>query len=501
MKRIILSLFTFLILNSCSSDSSIDVIDEENIIEEENVIPDEPNEEGNETEEEEEEQSFSIEERQEFLSLLEGESLTVWKIESATLTNTNGSTDISDNISIQDDEFIFETSTNGTQDDISGILTWKKRKGYDLIEGISDDNYYSPETVNFNIDENRELITSSLKIRLDENETIKGTLFTDNNQNDEVIIEFSIKKKVNEDYKTIPSSLNFNYLNDFDFISSYNKSTGFNASYKTNSLYLSYRFGNRARNVYKYSLEDQSLNSIQITFSESEFISSRLHFHDDKLIVFGSGHISKTDLYLNEVITTISNGLELNLSRSGTASVDSQIYAFGGELEALGAPLTPLTILKYDNDLHSFQQEYVSDSPRRYTEGTIIDDNLFIVGGQYYPTDSPTNYLPNILVYNLSNKSTEFIDLNFDLGFTSVTRFENLVFFAGQIPSAGINGTLYFGAYDTYTGNLSEIPITLENLNNDDVSIVAMTILNQKLYLALQNSGTITTQVVNLNGI
>ncbi|MBW8244408.1 hypothetical protein K1F50_16480 [Muricauda oceani] len=499
MKKVVLTLFTFLILNSCSSDSSLNVIEEENIIEEENVEPEEPNEEESETEEEE--QSISIEERQEFLNILSGETLTVWKIESATRTNTTGSTDISENVSIQDDEFIFETSTNGTQDYVSGALTWKKRKGYDLIEGTSDDNYYSPETFNFNIDEKGELITSNLKITLDENETVKGTLFTDNNQNDEAFIEFRLKKKVNEDYKTIPSSLNFNYLNDFDFILSYNLSTGFNASYKTNSLYLSYRFQNQTRNVYKYSLNDQSLNSIQIPFSQSEFVSSRLHFHNNKLIVFGSGHIWETDLNLNELITAIPNGLEQNLSRSGTASVDSQIYAFGGELEALGAPLVPLTILKYNNDLQGFQQEYVSDSPRRYTQGTTIDDNLYIVGGQYYPTDSPTIYLPNILVYNLRSKSTEFINLNFDLGFTSAARFENLLFFAGQIPSPENNGVLYLGAYDTFTGNLSEIPITMENLSNNDARIVAMTVLKKKLYLAIQNSGTITTQVVDLSGI
>lgn len=499
MKKVVLSLLTLLILSSCSSDSSLNVIEEENITEEDNI---EPNEEESETEEEEEEgQSISIEARQEFLNMLSGETLTVWKIDSATLIGTNGSTDISNNVSIQDDEFIFETSTDGTQDYVSGALTWRKRKGYDLTEGTSDDNYYSPETFNFNIDEKGELITSNIKIMLDENETVKGTLFTDDDQNDEVFIEFGLKKKVNEDYRTIPSSLNFSYLNDFEFISSYNLSTGFNASYKTNSLYLSYRFGNQTRNVYKYSLDDQTLNSIQISLSQSEFVSSRLHFHDDKLIVFGSGHISETDLYLNGLITTIPNGLEQNLSRSGTASVDSQIYAFGGELEALGDPFTPLTILKYNNDLQGFQQEYVSDSPRRYTQGTIIDDDLYIVGGQYYPTDSPTIYLPNILVYNLRSKSTDFIELNFDLGFTSAARFENLVFFSGQIPSPENNGILYLGAYDTFTGNLSEIPITMENLINDDVSIVAMTVLNQKLYLALQNSGTITTQVVDLSGI
>ena len=488
---------TVTFLFSCGSDDTTVIIDEEPVAEE-NPSEDNSSDEGENTEEEE---TNTTEQRQGFLDILTGETSLTWKIESAVLTNSNGTTDISDNVSIQDDEFIFESNGDPANDNVAGILTWRKRKGFDLIGGISDDNYYSPETIAFSIDSNIEIVTPEIQLKISEDGTVNGIISFENNE-ENTSISITLKEKSPSDYKTIPAALSFDFLYDFDFAFSYNKSTGFNGSYKTNSLYLSYRDNAQNRNVYKYDLEDQSLKSIQISFSESEFISSRLHFYDGKLVVFGSGHISETDLYLNQVLTTVTNGLNQNLSRPGTASVDSQIYAFGGELEALGAPLTPLNILKYNNDLQGLEQIYVADSPRRYTEGTIIDNSLYIVGGQYYITDSPVTYVPNILVYNLSNKSTEFINLNFDLGFTSVARYENLIFFAGQTPSIENNMVLYFGAYDTYTGNLSEIPITLENINNEDVSIVAMTILNNKLYLALQtSSGTITSQVVDLSEI
>ncbi len=498
MKRIFLTILSILVLTACESDNSPDTMTDDEISE---GMDDNGEDEQDDDDPDQEDDDIINED---FFNLLVGDTSKTWKIKSATVEGSNGNSDITLRANVQDDEFLFKAEGNLNSGEFRGQLIWKERKVYDWANNGASDAYHRPRTLDFDINEDGILMTSEIQLELNENMEVQGFILLQNSET----ISISLKEKQMEDYKSIPTALDFEFVEDFNNILSSTKSTGFRASYQNNNLYLSYRddANGRVRKVFKYDPVGKTLDSTQISFQGSEFVSSRLHFFDNKLVVMGSAFISELDLSLDQELNTISTGLAQNLSRAGTAAVDNAIYVLGGDTGIFNEPYPNHIIRIYENDPLGLKDEFTLNTPRRLAEGEIVDDIIYIFGGENVETAGSTDGIfiyDNLVTYNLVDKIVDVIPLSVEMNYTSAVRYENLIFVAGRSAVTNMDTQIVFGALNTETKNFNEIPFSLENLTSDEFNIEAMTVLENTLYVALakKTNSTITIQAVNLENL
>ena len=499
MKQIFLSILSILVLTACESDNSPDTMKDDEISE--GMDETGGDEQGDGDPDEENDNVVG----DEFFNLLVGDDASkTWKIKSATIEGSIGSSDITFRANVQDDEFIFKAEEDLNSGEFRGQLIWKERKVYDWANNAASDTYHRPRTLDFDINEEGILMTSEIQLELDENMEVQGSILLQNSES----ISISLKEKRIEDYKSIPTALDFEFVEDFNNIRSYTKSTGFRASYQNNNLYLSYRdnANRRVRKIFKYDPEGKTLDSTQISFQGSEFVSSRLHFFENKLVVMGSAFISELDLSVNQELNTISTGLAQNLSRAGTAVADNTIYVLGGDTGILNDPYPNHVIRIYENDLLGLKEEFTLNAPRKSAEGEIVDDTIYIFGGENVETVGSTDGIfiyDNLVTYNLVDKKVDVIQLPVEMNYTSAVRYENLIFVAGRSAVTNMDTQTVFGVFNTETKDFNEIPFSFENLTRNEFFIEAMTILENTLYVALNSkmNSTITIQAVNLENL
>ena len=484
MRKILFVFLTLFLLIACESESPVNDQEEEEMSTDNDDADQESNDNDSQDEDNEDEDSVEMQ-REAFYSFLTQNSSKIWKIESALLENSNGTFDITQSTNIQDDEFIFVINTDSGINGLNGQLTWKRRKGvnfeFDNVISLENDLYSSPTVFEFTIDQEASISNPEFQFYLDEDSTISGKILSNNS---EAIVSIRLVEKSEEDHKTIPGSLDFQSYAIFPNIESINNATGFRSSYTSNSIYLSYRNSpssfNATRKVFKYSLEGQTLDSIQIALPNLEFTYSRFHIRNDRLIVFGSAHISELDLFLNEEPNTVTTGLDSNLAGADLAVTDSDIYIIGGDLGNIDMPERPLIIRRYDDLSFELLAEKTIEETRTLSGGEIVDDILYVVGGQ----NPEFEFYNNIIAYNLTNDSVSTIALPKGTGYCSAVRYENLIFISGRTV-VGDNVDIFFGALDIRTNTFQEIPISIENKLASETFINGLTILNNVLYMAI----------------
>lgn len=439
--------------------------------------------------------------KEELITLIVGsEESKTWRISSAVLTNNFGTIDVSNNTNVLDDEFIFSIT-----DESSGTIVWKRRKGINYnaqtSKNFADDNYSSPLEVEFLIGETVEITNSYVRLAQETETTLKGEIILNSEENSK--LEVTLIEKKSEDYKTAPMVIDFKTVETFENIVNIGKTTGFIGSYQTNSLYLSYRNDfkfPRTRKVFKYNVETKLLDSTEISFQGTEFTSSRLHLLKDELIVVGSGRFSRISNDLkSEVINYPYNniGSNSNLSRAGSAFLDSQIYVLGGNLTILDNPLVPFEIRRINNDSNELEDFSTIQESRIGCEGEIVDSNLFIFGG--YKEDNPLDILDTGIMFDLRDNSLSHFDLPKSMYHTSACRYENLIFLAGKTVFVENEPTFYFSVYDTQTNTFIEPQVTFEGIDPIKIQIEGMTILNDILYIALGDSSSSKVKVESVD--
>lgn len=484
MKKILFGFLSLFLLIGCESESTVnDQVEEETPSD--NVDVDEESSDDDSQEEDNEDENSIEMQREAFYDFLIQNSSKIWKIESALLENSNGTFDIIQSNHIQDDEFVFVINADSGSNAFNGQLTWKRRKGvnfeFDNIASLENDLYSSPSVFEFTINQEAIINNPEFQFYLDEDSIINGKVLSNNS---EALISIKLVEKSEEDYKMIPGSLNFQNFATFPNIESINNATGFKSSYTSNSIYLSYRSSpnsfNATRKVFKYSFEGQTLDSVQIALPNLEFTYSRFHIRNDRLIVFGSAHISELDLFLNEEPNTVTTGLDSNLAGADLAVTDSDIYIIGGDLGNNAMPEHPLIIRRYDDRSFELLAEKTIEDTRTLSGGEIVDDILYVVGGQ----KPELGFYNNIIAYNLTNSSVSTIALPKGTGYCSAVRYENLIFISGRTVVGG-NVDIFFGALDIRDNTFKEIPISIENKLASETFINGLTILNNVLYMAI----------------
>lgn len=419
------------------------------------------------------------------LTLTSGTQKT-WRIAQATLNNSSGGFDISDNFNVLDDEFLFSgTRTNGT-------LEWRPGNDIDVSGGNSQetllDFYKAPEvsTFSFTAESSTELsgINGRFTFTVVDENTIVGSLSFGNRAGE--TIDLTLTTKISSDYARPPSGgILFSEITE---IQSSNiggdGNVGLIGSYANNSLY----FANREQNdvvplnhrTVRIDLNTLAQNENNYIPSSGDFYTKRITVINNEVIIIGGRLVYTYDLDISSDPQETGNGITSNLSRFGSASLNNEIYITGGDLD-----IPANTIRKFNRTTNTLEVISTLPSPRVHADTEIVQNKLYVFGGrqEFISTQAETTSF----IYDFSTDQIETFELPVALHNSYASRFENLIYVAGQTKEydasdAVINEDIFLGVYDTFDGSFTEIS---HNLDDSDAfsSIHAMTVYNQKIYV------------------
>ncbi|MBX2828937.1 MAG: hypothetical protein KTR22_12295 [Flavobacteriaceae bacterium] len=435
-------------------------------------------------------------------TLTNNEPSQTWKITNASLTNGNGTFDVSSLFNILDDEFIF--SENGS-------LEWRPGHDINLTASSSEeaklDYYRSPTSSNyvFETDSGNALtaLGGSFAFTVNDNGTISGVLTFATGET----LALTLALKTEGDFDTPPSSgLVFTEVNTFQSIMTVGGSLGMTGSNATNSLYIATREDSEGTSegnpekIFKLSLDTNTFE--ENLFFQSDFVTKRPYIYNGELVVFGSQYVNTYDqVLLGTPQTVLVEPYPDNAvySRFGVAVQDDVVYLAGGDIPNTTEPITHY-IRTFDNVTGSFSDVLELPENRFLTGAAIVNDQFYVIGGQtgFYNDD----YVPSYYVIDLNTLQINTYDLPRGFHDTYAARQGNLIYFAGQIRD-DIDGDDvadvydgYFGVLDTTTNTITDLSHDLD-FSDDFSTIYGLTIFNDVLYViygdAAQGSDPVPT--------
>ena len=407
---------------------------------------------------------------------------TIWKIDTAILTNSNVTDlDVSDAFNITDDEFIFKTGTNTI------FLEYKQGNSF---------NEDATENSDFLLDYYRSAENSSLSITDIETKTFADsnksfTYNSDTNMTAELAIEgatlsIEMSPKTNADFASPPSGgLTFTEAFTFESNAVFCCSPGMIGSYSDNSFFIVTREdglneGNGSpERIIKFNLNDNT--SEEKLFFQTDFVSKQLHIQNNKLIALGGQNVNTYNLDLSGEPTSISHGK--TLTRHGVSVQDDDMYIVGGDLNNNESN----KIFKWNIITETITEVATLPEPRVGARATIVDSKLYIAGGSEEFLSNPAKN--TLYAYDIENDSFETYMIPQELNYTFVDRYENLVYVAGRIDSEdGTNRDLLLGVFNTTDNTFQEITTNLDD--SDEFSTIhGMCIFNNKIYVIYGASG------------
>ena len=425
-----------------------------------------------------------------------GDSKT-WRISQAKLINGNSQIDISQNFNVVDDEFIF----GGTTD--NGTLEW--RKGYEIQTNASNsqetllDKYVSSITTNFSYQSGSSTVVEadfgSCVFQINDDDSIRATITNDNN----TVFDFILIEKTQADYATA-SQTGLNFSLAFTFESNDvngSANVGMIGSNADNSLFIAVRendLNNGSANPERIIKFDITTGASQERlFFQNQFVTKRLHIVGEQLIVIGGQYVNTYDLNLSGDPLSVSHGR--TLSRFGISTLNDNVFLIGGNIEEPSSGIiNGNTVFRWNLNTQSLTEFTTLYEPRFRADGTIINDNLYIFGGNELLSNNTTIASNIIHKINLNNPSNiEIFESNQPIDITYVQRFQNLIYVAGQIIVSDANGNTIarestIGVFNTLDNTYQELNTNLTNPSGYH-TIHQMCVFNNKMYIIYGNEG------------
>jgi len=428
--------------------------------------------------------------REETNTILTGNASKTWKIESALLRNDQGEFTITENFNVQDDEFVFSGDVG------SGMLEW--RPGNDINLGATDANgtlldyYLAPENYSFSFtEESSDMLTSidgQFAFTVVDDTTLTGTITFSGRSNaagEELVL--TLGEKTAEDYANPPSEgLVFTEIGSIQAFNQFGQQNnlGFIGSSRNNSLFIAHRddcdVNNLRNRVIKFDLGTQQ--SIENKTDLEDFFTRKLNIVNNEVILTGGLNIYTYDLDLlsDPVVTPHNAG---TLSRFSTAVVDNDVYVTGGDLNEVADK-----IRRIDRNTGTLEIVANLPSPKVHAGSEIVNNKLYVFSGRQEffedETVETTSY-----IYDLTEGTFQNFDTPVALYNTYASRFENLIFIAGDTRTnvddkdvTNDDYDVWLGVYDTLTGEFTEIDHNLDD--SDQFSYIQqMTVFNNKIYV------------------
>ncbi len=410
------------------------------------------------------------------INAITGGSDKIWKIESAILVNSNQEDiNISSLFNVKDDEFIFSTNTDTS-------IRLRHRRGYRIdssaqnIQGVKSDVRVIPiETI---LDS--ENITEYLFAGL-------GRYVIDYNENDQTItgvytygngatLSIVLTEKATVDYLVSPISIGT--LSEVFRFEASQPVLDMKYSFTTESLYMTSRKQTNEQQLIKYAFTDGSSVS-QIT-TGGDYVAQQLAFIDDQVVTISSNEVSKSNLDLSGNAQTTTLSTSVGEFDYRTVAIENQIYKIGGHN---GLGLDAISIIN-DEDT-SFSQVLTMAEEKTSVGAEIIDNKLYVVGGFKFNDQGEIITYDEIVMYDLSDLSTQVIALPANLTRTFTARYENLLYIAGRkYNGSGQATTNYLTVYNIIDNSFQEIDIT--SMLPHTMIMREMTVSNAKIYFAIQ---------------
>lgn len=432
-----------------------------------------------------------------------------WKIESATLTNSSGSFDISENFNVKDDEFRF---SGGVTD---GNLEWRPRHRINTAATTATetlvDHYLSPENFSFSFDSDSSNALSSFNgdftFTIIYDNSITGRIALDDNTTE---LEIALIRKTTADFPSIPTS-----TLDFENVFSYNSNSiqgfapGMIGSYSDNSLFIVNREdafnanGINPERIVKYDLDTNQ--SSEKLFFNSDFVSKQLHIVDNELLVVGGQFINNYDLTLLNEPISINHDIEhfcsnfnesiSGITRHGMAVQNDDIYIIGGSTSNSNSPSTGQLlcgdifsniIYRWNLETQILEEFTTLPDTSFWGRGTIVNDHLYVFGGRQFFFGDAEVY-DTIHVINLNTQEIETLNLPSPMEMTFVDKLDNLIYVAGNNDIRDADGVIIgseysLGVFDTETNTYTSLDTNLVQENPFD-TIHQMCIFNNDMYI------------------
>lgn len=430
-------------------------------------------------------------ERQETTAVLTSNDSKTWKISQATLTNSNGTIDISTNFNVIDDEFIF-SGTGAT-----GSLEW--RKGYEIQTNAATnaesllDKYVAPIETTFNYQDGNaatvEADFGSCTFAVNDDNSITATITGDDNS----VLSMTLGEKTANDF-LLPPPNGLTFTNAFTFESNSIAccAPGMIGSYRENSLYIVMReqdlmigANGAPERIIKFDFETNT--SAEKLFFQSDFVSKQLHIIGDELIVVGGRYVNKYNLDLSTDPISRTHGKRV--TRFGISVLDEDVYIIGGDLDDLEGE----KIFKWNLDSETLSDFTSLPVPRTGARATIVNNDMYVFGGgtAFAKNNNPSDSIFKIDVTNPSQ--IDVFKMNKVIDFTFVQKYQNLIYVAGKIEekdAAGdlIGRTFTIGVFNTQDNTYQELATNLTNPNNTN-SIHQMCVFNDKMYIIFGANG------------
>ncbi len=412
-----------------------------------------------------------------------------WRISQATLTNQNSEIDISQNFNVVDDEFIFGGTTE------NGTLEW--RQGFEIQTNASNsqetllDKYVASIKTSFSYQNGSSTVVEAdfgnCVFQVNDDDSVSATITNEDN----TVFDFTLVEKTQADYKTASQSgLNFSSAFTFESNSISRWAPGMIGSYADNSFFIVTREeGLSVANVnperiFKFDISSNTVS--ERLFYKSDFVSKQLHIVDNQLIVIGGQRVNTYDLDLSLNPSTVNHGKVL--TRFGISVLDDDAYLIGGDV----SDVENNKIFKWNLESQTLTDFTTLPEPRSGARGTIVNDYMYVFGGSEMGFGTGTNTIYKVSIDNPS--SIETFQMNKDINFTFVQKFQNLIYVAGLINVTDSSGLLIgrestIGVFNTLDNTYQELASNLTNASGFD-TIHQMCIFNGKMYIIYGNEGT-----------
>lgn len=444
-----------------------------------------------------------------------------WKIENATLTNSNTQNlDISNTFNIKDDEFIFSTNSSNS----ALILEHRQRHGFNkdaesfqefLLEHYKSSLNY---TLNPHANTNNQFSDANDAVNfVYDNSVINGEWLLD----DSTKLTFTLTEKTPSDYQTVPESLNFEDVitipSEFAFYE-VESSSDVISSQSNNSIFIVYNnnlFVNpnggspTAENVLKYNIDsNQFTHSV---FHNADFYTKRAHIVNNELNVVGAQFLNTYNLNLDSdpAINPYNDGATIdltfyhNIARYDAINYDDTIYVLSGNLsnETTQSDYVEDKIFTLNASSPHLSEIAQMPGPKSKAASELVDNTIYTFSGQrnFLEEESAET---TCYKYNISDNSFSTFNLPTALNATYSTSVDNLIFVAGQVFNLNTNNDVvdinaYFGVYNTLDNTFTEVS---HNLDDSDTSsrIHGITYINNELYVVYGNNNSANEGVTKI---
>lgn len=409
-------------------------------------------------------------EEQEEIANLETEVITgltdndikVWRIETATLSNS--SENISDLYNIKDDEFKFSIGSSPTQINLRWIKGFQVAHG-ETREAAKSDINLSTETFQLQIQISADLVSISTpnnsftgNYNLEE-QKIFGLLYYDLNAEP---LSVTLTAKELENY-LIPATTLFNAQELFTFNTGIFR-VGFKISQAQEALYLTNRSdldGLGSQQAFRFDLNNGTLNTLE--FTQQDFATKNIEFIGNQVASIGGGSFNMFSLDFTTIEETL--GIEEHYSTSnGTAALDNNAYLFGG---LINGDLDNMTL--WDPTANSFTDLATTPFQLNDFDGEIVDQKLYIFGGWH---SAPSNGDPGsdiVYIYDIDSNTFDQVALPLFLRETYTSVVENLIYVGALEPldtdnDGDIELVPFLGVFNTLNNSFQEITLDVGNI-------------------------------------